>query len=310
MAQNSALANAGESAPATLDLEQELLGGIPPLVVGAPETQTQQSKTGTPEGSSPPTVLRIGGEDLTPAQIEAAITEGRQAKLSLIENKDKLAIGETFFNLPPDQRQVLLDVSDQLSKGQNPLARVDDGPTLTVSEINLPEGASVPAAPVWADMDDSSRYLYAMSLGIHTDMSAKFQELGAIVSGMRGYLNQLHGASQEQQLLSALHVVGVPATTETLRAMRAKGIEPATAMKDPGMLEMMRRAHQPKGKGAAVAAAPNGQKAPEIPAGNADKTFDANDPNLPLHEIFRLLDEGFLPKDPADVARLKELRSA
>lgn len=287
----------GEPAAEPTLLEQAGLqigeGGKLEPAVAAPleKPQTKQLTVAAP------VVVKVGTEDLTPAQVEAEITAGRQALATLDAKKDQLAIGETFALMTPEERRIMIQTAEMLRKGENPLEGT--GSTLMISPINVPEMTEAPEAPKWSEMSDTERYFYAMGAGIREEMLGKIVELTGIISGMQQYLGQLHNVNQDVKTAQALELQGITGmTAEKVAEMRAHGIS------DPAKAFVFLKS---QGATVTTTAAPKVEDAPpEAPAGDAPKVFDAN--QVRPESIGWYIANGYEFSDPADAKRWEELK--
>lgn len=267
--------------------------------LAAPEgTEPAQTPSSTPavapqQPAAPLTVV-IGGETLTPEQIEARLKAPALPK----DVQDKLGIADAFLALPPDQRQMLADTAAALTRGENPFKQGSDK-TLVVNEVDIPAGTVITPVP-WADMSDGERQLYALLSAVRDDADAKIKELTGIVSGMKQFVGQLHTQSQDEKMAQALRLKGfVSCTAEDVQAYRASGISDPLKAAEAGLITPPKATEKKADEPAA----------PEAPNGNAPKFFDSNDPSLTMDSINRLLKAGYLPKDKKEREKLLASRA-
>ena len=294
MAQNSALATAGN----------ELVDASTLLELTVPAEPSAPSEVVTPkQPSAPPKgLVRVGSEDLTPEQASAKLT-ALQAEISAL--KPKAEVGQLLENIGATYGQdavMHLVRQAELIEEHGGVPQEEPGDSWLVSPIDVPDDAPTPTPFKWAEADDDIRYLYAHTEARSEALNDRLNDVLKIVKGIQSQLGAVTNQTAEHQLVAHLQTLGVPATLETVKAMRAKGIEPSVAMKDPAMLQWMRSAH--KAKPAPVQAAP-----PEAPGPTGENILDLDDNRLTIPQKLQKLSEGAVPfsKDPETLESFKRL---
>jgi hypothetical protein len=289
MATNSALASAStDLVDASTLLDLTLPEGTPPAsTVVAPKQPT------APKGT-----VRIGSEDLTPEQASARLVALQSEVTQLKPLADVgSALAKLGQDYGPEAAQAVVDYALEIERNGGVPQR-DETEYSLVSQIDVPASAVTPNPFKWDEVDDEIRYLYAHTEGRFEHLFGLIQDQHKIIKSLQAQLGQVSSVTAEQQLVSNLQRLGVPATLETVGKMRAAGVDPGLAMKNPAMLAWMREAHKVKKQ--------EERKAPpEAPGSTGDNVFDLDDPNLTIPQKLQRLSEGATPisKDPEEAKR-------
>lgn len=295
MATPATIANVGEPTVDASGLTKFVTPNLPEIPVASPGVSQTTQPPATPQ------VVRIGDQDLTPAQI----TEALKAQQYLVENKAKLDIGEAFALMDPGQQRIILDVSEALSKGIDPFAKTSKAPI--PGTVTVPANADIPLVK-WDDLGDGEQYAIARIETVRDELVDKLAELGGIITQMRGFLGTLNTKLQDEATAKALTLKGYKGVTaDTVAEMRAAGF--SDPIKAFDFLKSQQGAAAPAAPAAPGATGEGIVPAPEAPVGGSEKVFDADDPSLSLGEMLQLLNNGYLPKNPADLERLNALKN-